>query len=88
MFSHRLHAESVESTRSHPRFGAQSRPKHKLRSLSHGPPSRLTATLNTEEYGVISESGFLQVSANPLSTFSIDVDTASYSNVRRFLEQD
>ncbi len=43
------------------------------------------ADFNTEEYGVISESGFLQVSANPLSTFSIDVDTASYSNVRRFL---
>ncbi len=43
------------------------------------------ADFNTEEYGVISESRFLQVSANPLSTFSIDVDTASYSNVRRFL---
>ena len=31
------------------------------------------------------ENDFLTVTAEPLSTFSIDVDTASYSNVRRFL---
>src|SRR5207244_1442415 len=30
---------------------------------------------------------FLPVGQNPLSTFSVDVDTASYSNVRRFLNQ-
>src|SRR5207247_3602251 len=30
---------------------------------------------------------FLAVSAHPLSTFSIDVDRASYSNVRRFITQ-
>lgn len=41
--------------------------------------------INTEEYEKISENEFLDVSDNPLSTFSIDVDTASYSNVRRFL---
>ncbi len=40
---------------------------------------------NTEEYGRISENPFLAVSAHPLSTFSIDVDRASYSNVRRML---
>lgn len=40
---------------------------------------------NTEEYGRISENPFLRVADNPLSTFSIDVDRASYSNVRRFL---
>lgn len=40
---------------------------------------------NTEEYSVISESGFRDAQASPLSTFSIDVDTASYSRVRRFL---
>ena len=40
---------------------------------------------NTEEYERIYENEFLDVSENPLSTFSIDVDTASYSNVRRFL---
>ncbi len=40
---------------------------------------------NTEEYGRINENPFLAVSAHPLSTFSIDVDRASYSNVRRML---
>lgn len=40
---------------------------------------------NTEEYSNISENGFHKVSDDPLSTFSIDVDAASYSNVRRFL---
>ncbi len=40
---------------------------------------------NTEEYKRIYENPFLKVKDNPLSTFSIDVDTASYSNVRRFL---
>ena len=42
---------------------------------------------NTEGYDHINENKFLKVSDNPLSTFSIDVDAASYSNVRRFLNQ-
>ncbi len=37
---------------------------------------------NTEEYANISENGFKEVVTSPLSTFSIDVDTASYANVR------
>jgi Ca-activated chloride channel homolog len=40
---------------------------------------------NTEGYTSIDENGFKDVLHNPLSTFSIDVDKASYSNVRRFL---
>ncbi|HEV3343329.1 MAG TPA: VWA domain-containing protein [Pirellulales bacterium] len=40
---------------------------------------------NTESYDRIDENPFLEVRQNPLSTFSIDVDTASYANVRRFL---
>jgi Ca-activated chloride channel homolog len=42
---------------------------------------------NTEGYDNIQENMFLKASENPLSTFSIDVDAASYSNVRRFLSQ-
>ncbi len=42
---------------------------------------------NTEAYDAIAENDFLAVKGNPLSTFSIDVDTASYANVRRMLEQ-
>jgi Ca-activated chloride channel homolog len=40
---------------------------------------------NTEEYDLIKENEFKGVKDNPLSTLSIDVDTASYSNVRRYL---
>jgi Ca-activated chloride channel family protein len=41
--------------------------------------------LDTESYNPISENTFLEAIKNPLSTFSIDVDTGSYANVRRFL---
>jgi Ca-activated chloride channel family protein len=40
---------------------------------------------NTEEYDRIYENQFLDALSNPLSTVSIDVDTASYSNARRFI---
>ncbi|MBN1183069.1 MAG: VWA domain-containing protein [Bacteroidales bacterium] len=40
---------------------------------------------NTEEYDRIYENPFKDAKQNPLSTFSIDVDNASYSNVRRYL---
>jgi Ca-activated chloride channel homolog len=42
---------------------------------------------NTEAYARIEDNRFLPAIANPLSTFSIDVDAASYSNVRRFLTE-
>lgn len=41
---------------------------------------------NTEAYERIFDNPFQLASESPLSTFSIDVDTASYSNVRRFLD--
>ena len=50
-----------------------------------GRPDAPPSDFNTEEYGVIDEPGFVTVTAAPLSTFSIDVDTAAYANVRRFL---
>ena len=40
---------------------------------------------NTESYDHIEENRFRRVEADPLSTFSIDADTASYANVRRFI---
>jgi Ca-activated chloride channel family protein len=43
---------------------------------------------NSATYPRYSENSFLPVRQYPLSTFSIDVDTASYANVRRFLNQD
>ncbi len=41
--------------------------------------------LGVEEYQRIDENPFFTVASQPLSTFSSDVDTASYANVRRFL---
>ncbi|MDR3633794.1 MAG: VWA domain-containing protein [Isosphaeraceae bacterium] len=49
--------------------------------------ARLEQDGGTESYKPITENRFTRVSAEPLSTFSIDVDTASYANVRRFLTQ-
>jgi Ca-activated chloride channel family protein len=42
---------------------------------------------NSESYDKIVENTFHQSLEKPLSTFSIDVDTASYSNIRRFVQQ-
>jgi Ca-activated chloride channel family protein len=50
-------------------------------------PEEALPAQSTEAYDRIDESPFLAVAENPLSTFSIDVDTASYANVRRFLNQ-
>lgn len=44
-----------------------------------------TTPFNTEEYATIHENIFFETLKNPLSTFSIDVDNASYSNIRRFI---
>ena len=46
-----------------------------------------SGTFNTEDYDRITENPFQRPITSPLSTFSIDVDTASYSNVRRFIRQ-
>ena len=45
----------------------------------------LVPDFNTEGYSTIHENGYKDVLNQPLSTFSIDVDRASYSNVRRFI---
>ncbi len=41
--------------------------------------------LQTESYAYVQENDFQNAQKVPLSTFSIDVDAASYSNVRRFV---
>ncbi len=42
-------------------------------------------TPGSEEYSKWQEKGFLTVMNQPLSTFAADVDTASYSNLRRMI---
>jgi Ca-activated chloride channel family protein len=45
------------------------------------------AGVNREQYDRIEDNPFLAVKDNALSTFSIDVDRASYGNMRRFLNE-
>ncbi len=46
---------------------------------------RYNSNFNTEGYASVNENGYKNVRNAPLSTFSIDVDNASYSNIRRFI---
>jgi Ca-activated chloride channel family protein len=52
-------------------------------SIAAPPPA--TPEFHTEAYDHIAENDYKAVADDPLSTFSIDVDTASYSNTRRYL---
>ncbi|OHB77093.1 MAG: hypothetical protein A2Z34_07230 [Planctomycetes bacterium RBG_16_59_8] len=51
------------------------------------PDNGAGSPFNTEAYDTIVENPFLRASDAPFSTFSIDVDTASYANVRRMLNE-
>lgn len=51
------------------------------------PEPQTGGKFNTENYNRIDDNPFHRVGNDPLSTFSIDVDTASYSNMRRFITQ-
>ncbi|MGB1698587.1 MAG: vWA domain-containing protein [Nannocystaceae bacterium] len=51
------------------------------------PPPHTPPRHSAEAYDHIAEREFSKVTDAPLSTFSIDVDTASYANMRRFLTQ-
>ncbi|MCP4221435.1 MAG: VWA domain-containing protein, partial [bacterium] len=64
------------SCRSHP-------PRKALKNHPTAPPPNF----NTEEYNRLYENQFRKSLYTPLSTFSIDVDTGSYSNIRRFLNR-
>jgi Ca-activated chloride channel family protein len=55
------------------------------RDKADGAELRPGDRFNTESYARIYENPFFKAQDNPLSTFSVDVDTASYSNTRRFL---
>ncbi|MEM9490190.1 MAG: VWA domain-containing protein, partial [Myxococcota bacterium] len=65
---------------------------HGMSPASMAPPAQAAfmagpERASGEEYDAITENRFHDPRAAPLSTFSIDVDTAAYSNVRRFLNQ-
>ncbi|MCP4488067.1 MAG: VWA domain-containing protein [Gammaproteobacteria bacterium] len=56
---------------------------YELSNVNAPSPYRVSAI--GEEYAAIRENKFKQVRSEPVSTFSIDVDTAAYANVRRFI---
>lgn len=55
-------------------------------SFDGGYEAKYEEEFNTEEYSAQKEKGFAKASVTPLSTFSADVDTASYSNLRRMID--
>ncbi len=79
-------AETITVTGATPVVDAQSARLASSGGLS--PERRYVGPLDTEAYDHIEENPFRRVDADPLSTFSIDVDTASYANVRRFLDDE
>lgn len=48
-------------------------------------PLTMPEPQNQEDYNLIRDNPFYLTTTEPLSTFAIDVDSAAYSNVRRFL---
>ena len=61
-----------------------------MTGIKSGNPQKIlnittTADVKDESYKTITEKGFQKPLENPLSTFSVDVDAASYSNIRRFI---
>ena len=54
-------------------------------SIAYAPALTYQQPVDTERYQHLDENGVHLVSEQPVSTFSIDVDTGAYANVRRFL---
>ena len=64
---------------------------HKVKAPSCEPPATRRSSVpradaaGTEQFAAFKENEFLEVTGNPLSTFGLDVDTASYTTMRRYL---
>ena len=78
-------ARARYSLRSESQSGRRGQALPELRPSGQGLPGRYNRDFQREGYDRIYENEFMAVGANPLSTFGIDVDRASYSNVRRFI---
>ncbi len=78
---------SIDSNKPTTDYDASSGYMMKTKEMKKGDEEswRYNDNFNTEEYGIQKENTFTTVRQNPLSTFSIDVDTASYSNIRRMI---
>lgn len=74
-------AATLEQIQVQPRAADQAVAGMRMRAIASQP----FRDFNTESYAHVQENDFRTVAASPLSTFSIDVDRASYANVRRFI---
>lgn len=77
----RMQVMAVPAPAAPPAVAGMAAPQYNHYSLP-GP-----AEPNTERYAEFKDNGIVRASEQPVSTFSIDVDTGSYSNVRRMLAQ-
>lgn len=80
-----LTAENRTADSHHAPYPSSSAANTASSSVAREPPMIGDAENSGERYAEINENPFLEASRAPLSTFSIDVDTASYANVRRYL---
>src|SRR5688572_26559585 len=88
--AHRPKSDAAKTAEQAPAGSAPALPQEKKGEPKAPPPEVLTpspAAPNTENYQPLVENTYRSAAAEPLSTFSISVDTASYSNLRRFLNQ-
>jgi Ca-activated chloride channel family protein len=76
---------SPAKTRSKKDYALQECMPASISTVSGNSQYSYAENFNTEAYSPITENDFKNALMNPLSTFSIDVDAASYSNVRRFV---
>lgn len=80
---HKLGGEFTEVVATRFKVGMNSPAYHSVSDRIPAP----AVNFNTEEYKSLTENGFTATTVSPLSTFGADVDTATYTNVRRFLLQ-
>ncbi|MEO5910607.1 MAG: von Willebrand factor type A domain-containing protein, partial [Pelobium sp.] len=83
--------EEVAIVRKNVALNAQKSVIYSTRPISiqgfNGNAGMIAMDYNTESYNAINENGFKNTASDPLSTFSADVDAASYSNMRRFIKK-
>jgi Ca-activated chloride channel family protein len=78
-------AAAAQSPAAAPMLASQASALAMVRAERLDPCAGCGVSFNTEAYDSREENPFRRVASEPLSTFSIDVDTASYANVRRFI---
>ena len=83
--------KSVAGTSRHAKFrgmytggGASERERRRMEPPRSAPRAD---AVGTERFAAFKENEFLEVTSNPLSTFGLDVDTASYTTMRRYLTE-